>query len=218
MCLNLEALGANEKSSVSPASYLLWLIEPMCWPAGGHASEGASNGGVWRWPLRRPLRWSLSFHGNGGPECNRLWGRSIENARNFPAQTNYEFILVFTTPEWSFFSLIGSWLWILQEWHRARVWRVWIIRRRLWLCRAGRSRDVGCRGNSQHELHQISSHNFKCKCQVICKNPHPSVSPPQVELRAEKGQKGEPAIIEPVRCKRHLMNSIVALVISMGKS
>ena len=45
-----------------------------------------------------------------------------------------------------------------------------------------------------------------------------SASPPQVSLRAEKGQKGEPAIIEPVSCERHLMNSPVAFVMSVGMS
>lgn len=57
-------------------------FKPVCWPAGGQASEEARDGGAWRWPLPRPLWWSLSFHGNSGPECYWLWGRLNANARN----------------------------------------------------------------------------------------------------------------------------------------
>lgn len=42
-----------------------------------------------------------------------------------------------------------------------------------------------------------------------------SVSPPQGSVRGEKGQKGEPAIIEPVSSWRHFMNNLLALVMSM---
>ncbi len=50
--------------------------------AGRQASDKASGGGVWRWPLQRPLWWSLSFHGNSGPECDWIWGRLNANTRN----------------------------------------------------------------------------------------------------------------------------------------
>lgn len=116
-----------------------------------------------------------------------------------------------------FHSLTDSWIWGLQEWHGIRVWRVRSIRGWLWLCRAGQSTDVAWRGKSQSELiHQVSGCVFNCLCQLISNNPHLFIClPPQASLRAEKGQKGEPAIIEPVSCWRHLMNSLVALVMSM---
>lgn len=135
-------------------------FKPVCWPAGEQASEEASGGGVWRWPLRRPLWWSLSFHGNSGPECYRIWGRLNANTRNVftSAQNRWEVIFIFTTlvANGVFHSLTDSWIWRLQEWHRVRVWRVWNIWGRLWLRRAGKSRDVGWRGKSQSELNTSS--------------------------------------------------------------
>lgn len=148
-------------------------FKPVCWPAGGQASEEASDGWACRWPLRRPLWWSLSFHGNSGPKCYWIWGRLSVKARNVSAQNHRGAILVFTTPEWSFFIPTDSRIWRLQEWHRVRVWRLWNIQGRLWICRAGKSRDVGWRGKSQNELvHQVSGHVFNCLCQVISNDPH----------------------------------------------
>lgn len=106
------------------------------------------------------------------------------------------------------YSLTDSWIWGFQEWYRVRVWGVWNVRGWLWLCKAGKGSDMGWRGKSHSDLiHQVSGH--ACVKWFLTVRIFSSFTPPQGNLRAEKGQKGEPAIHEPVNCYRLLMNRLV---------
>lgn len=82
------------------------------------------------------------------------------------------------------------------------------------------NREVNLGVNS-HKVHQVSGRIVNClpvSEWVLTSHIYSSVCPPQVSLRGEKGQKGEPAIIEPVSCWRHSVNWLVDLVIRMGMS
>lgn len=178
-------------------------------PAGGHASGEGSGGGVWRWSLRRPVWRCLRFHINCEPKRHRARGRSNTNTRGTfkSRQKSRKVKLVFTA---IFLTPTDSWLWRVQQWHGGRVRGVWNLRGRLWLCRTGKSGDVERWGKphwrSRVKLFMSSDFRLHTSFHVFF--------PLQAALRAEKGQKGEPAIIEPVSCWRALINSLELDLIS----